>query len=118
MTRTFDISGTHINGAPVNLHRIDFTVSLGVTEIWAVTNYAAAVYNFHVHGGLFHLLDIDANIPPPPTSGWKDTINLRPFSTVRMAMRFDYADRHHTYMYRCHRMYHKDQGMMSQFLVQ
>ncbi|OPC78454.1 copper oxidase [Embleya scabrispora] len=117
-TRTFLFGQVSINGATMDMQRIDVQTVVDTPEIWAVTNGVNGVHNFHVHDTRFRVIDIDGQAPPPELAGWKDTVNVRPFSTVRLAVRFsDYTDARWPYMYHCHLMYHEDYGMMGQFLV-
>lgn len=116
--RTFELSGSQINGAEMEMARIDETVELGATEIWRVTNASGTPHNFHIHDVQFQVLDVDGEPPPEPLRGWKDTVYLPPNSTFRLIMRFtDYADPNTPYMYHCHVLRHEDQGLMGQFVV-
>jgi FtsP/CotA-like multicopper oxidase with cupredoxin domain len=114
-TRTFKLSGTRINGQDMDPSRVDATVVRGTTEIWEVTNADGAPHNFHVHDVQFRVL---GSAVPPHLSGRKDTIFVRPNTTVRLALRFDgVADANLPYMFHCHLLAHEDNGMMGQFLV-
>ncbi|MGA9747314.1 MAG: multicopper oxidase domain-containing protein [Nocardioides sp.] len=117
-TRSFDISGYSINGASMDMARIDEIVTVGDTEVWTVTNLDGATHNFHVHDVQFQILDIGGEHPPPHLAGWKDTVWLRPREEVRLIMSFsDYASSEWPYMFHCHILTHEDQGLMGQFLV-
>lgn len=116
--RAFELNGRRINGAEMDMSRIDETVELGTTEVWTVRNGEMSPHNFHVHGVQFEVLSIDGERPPAELSGRKDTIYLEPFRDYRLIMRFDgYADTHVPYMYHCHLLQHEDDGMMGQFVV-
>lgn len=116
--RSFELSGRRINGARMDMARVDETVELGATEIWEVRNADGEHHNFHVHDVQFHVLSVDGRRPDPQLSGWKDTVFLPPRTTVRLALRFsDYADPDTPYMYHCHLLVHEDAGMMGQFVV-
>ena len=116
--RRFELSGRKINGKKMDMSRIDETVELGTTEVWEVHNRDGQQHSFHVHDVQFLVLSVDGSPPPPEKAGWKDTIFVRPGSTVRIAMRFtDYADPDTPYMYHCHLLKHEDSGMMGQFVV-
>jgi FtsP/CotA-like multicopper oxidase with cupredoxin domain len=108
-----------INGASMDLGRIDFEVTRGTTEVWRITNPArgmmALPHTFHIHNGQFALIDIDGEPPPPPLSGWKDTFLVWPGQELRVRVRFD--DYLGVYMYHCHFLVHEDAGMMGQFEV-
>jgi FtsP/CotA-like multicopper oxidase with cupredoxin domain len=116
--RRFEVSGHNINGLKMDMSRIDETVELGSTEVWQVHNRDGTPHSFHVHDVQFEVLEVDGAAPPPELSGWKDTVFVRPGSTIRIALRFtDYADPDTPYMYHCHLLRHEDHGMMGQFVV-
>ncbi len=116
--RRFELSGRKINDQKMDMSRIDETVELGTTEVWEVHNRDGQQHSFHVHDVQFLVLSVDGSPPPPEKAGWKDTVFVRPGSTVRIAMRFtDYADPDAPYMYHCHLLKHEDSGMMGQFVV-
>jgi len=118
VTRTFELDGRRINGASMDMNRIDETVTVGSTEIWEVRNLNLSPHNFHVHDTQFEILDIGGEPPPPELAGRKDTVYLEPQRTYRLIMRFeDYADPTWPYMYHCHLLLHEDEGMMGQFVV-
>ncbi|MGI5498933.1 multicopper oxidase family protein [Lentzea sp. CA-135723] len=117
-TRSFELAGRTINGAKMDMTRIDFAVRLGTTEVWEVRNTNGYMHNLHVHDVQFQVLDIDGERPPPHLAGWKDTIQLGTDRRYRLAMRFsDFADPDTPYMLHCHLTLHEDEGMMSQFVV-
>ncbi|WP_280370411.1 multicopper oxidase family protein [Nocardia wallacei] len=116
--RTFDLQLPGINGRPMDMNRIDETVTRGDTETWVVRNTDGMPHNFHIHDVEFAVLEVDGAPPPTALTGPKDTVLIRPGSTVRLALRFDGpADPHTPYMYHCHLLWHEDQGMMGQFVV-
>jgi suppressor of ftsI len=116
--RSFTLDGTEINGADMEMGRIDEVVTLGSVEIWNVKNDMGAPHSFHVHDVQFQVLSIDGAPPPPELAGWKDTVYLRPNVQYRLIMQFtDYSDPDHPYMYHCHLLAHEDSGMMGQFVV-
>ncbi|MGW4531776.1 multicopper oxidase family protein [Nocardia sp. NPDC004340] len=118
VTRTFDLKWFMINGAKMDMTRIDLTVPTGATEVWAVTNREDWPHNFHVHDTQFQIRAIDGTPPPPHLAGWKDTVYTEPARTYELAMRFlGPADPAHPFMYHCHLLHHEDQGMMGQFLI-
>jgi FtsP/CotA-like multicopper oxidase with cupredoxin domain len=116
--RRFELSGRSINGTQMVMSRIDESVELGSTEVWEVHNRDGMHHNFHVHDVQFQVLSVDGAAPPADYGGWKDTIYLRPSTTMLIAMRFsDYADARTPYMFHCHLLAHEDSGMMGQFAV-
>ena len=118
ITRTFELSGTDINGRNLVPTRIDEVVTVGDTEIWEVTNTGGSPHSFHVHDVQFRVLSVDGREPPPALRGPKDTIYAQPDDTFRLVMRFtDYTDPEFPYMFHCHLLVHEDAGMMGQFVV-
>lgn len=118
VTRTFDLKWFKINGAGMDMNRIDLTIPTGATEVWQVRNLEDWPHNFHVHDVQFQIRSIDATAPPAALSGWKDTVYTEPSRTYELAMRFTGpADPAHPYMYHCHLLHHEDKGMMGQFLI-
>jgi FtsP/CotA-like multicopper oxidase with cupredoxin domain len=118
MTRSFELAGRTINGARMEMDRIDEVATLGATEIWEVRSTDRVPHNFHVHDVQFEVLSIDGDAPPPELSGRKDTVYLEPDREYRLIMRFeDYADPESPYMYHCHLLLHEDEGLMGQFVV-
>ncbi len=117
-TRTFDLQWHMINRKRMDMSRIDFRVTEGDTEVWAVRNADNWPHNFHVHDVQFQVLTFGGTAPPPSLRGWKDTLYLAPGDRATIAMRFaDYADPEIPYMFHCHLLAHEDGGMMGQFLV-
>lgn len=118
VTRTFELQDRSINGARMDMDRIDEVVDVGSTEIWRVRSLDAFPHNFHVHDVQFRVLSVDGAPPPPELAGRKDTVYLEPRRDYRLIMRFeDYADGNAPYMYHCHLLLHEDEGLMGQFLV-
>lgn len=117
-TRSLELRLPFINGRAMDPGRIDAIVRRGDVEIWEVTTPDVLAHNFHVHDVQFRVLDIDGVPPPPPLTGWKDTVPVLPRQRLRLIMRFeDYADDRIPYMFHCHLLRHEDTGMMGQFLV-
>jgi FtsP/CotA-like multicopper oxidase with cupredoxin domain len=107
-----------INDKSMDMLRIDETVRLGDTEIWAITNEANMAHPFHIHDIQFQILDRNGQAPSAGEAGWKDTVLVLPNETVRVITRFeDFADADIPYMYHCHILEHEDAGMMGQFVV-
>ncbi|MFH7599269.1 multicopper oxidase domain-containing protein [Streptomyces racemochromogenes] len=53
--------------------------------------------------------------PQPKDSGWKDTVDVRPYGTVEALVRFTgYRGR---YMIHCHNLEHEDMAMMANIQV-
>ncbi|MDG4859073.1 multicopper oxidase domain-containing protein [Streptomyces sp. T-3] len=116
--RYFGLWMSGINGRPMDMGRVDETVTRGTTETWTVRNEDGMPHNFHVHDVQFRVLEVDGKTPPPELRGAKDTVFVPGGTTVKLAMRFDGpADPDTPYMYHCHLLYHEDGGMMGQFVV-
>jgi len=116
--RTFWLAGRRINGKKMDMDRIDDVVAAGSTETWEVTNLDELPHNFHIHGVQFQALTVDRAPPPPPLTGWKDTIYLPPRVPTQLIMRFaEYTDPAMPYMYHCHLLFHEDTGMMGQYVT-
>ena len=103
-----------INGARMDMHRVDFTGRVGTTEIWEIENLVAMDHPFHLHGFRFQLLD--RNGIPEPVPRWEDTINIPKHESARIVVRFD--DFSGMWMYHCHIMDHEDMGMMGVLQLQ
>ena len=109
--------GWGINGAQMDMSRINEIVRLGDTERWTITADTGK-HVFHVHQTQFQILAINGEPPPPEEAGWEDSVFVDPGREVVIASRFNtYADNDTPYMYHCHILDHEDLGMMGQFLV-
>ncbi len=104
-------------------------VNLGDTEIWEFTNMSGMMHPMHMHLVFFQVLDRQPNavrgddvnrtgVATGPTAtevGWKDTVQVGPFETVRVIARFeDYTG---LFPYHCHILEHEDHEMMRQYEV-
>lgn len=108
-----------INGAGFDMATINYTVPLGNTEIWTLTNSTPIAHPFHIHDVQFFILDINGTPPPPELAGFNDVV-LVPAGNgvVRFIAQFnDHSNNTIPYMYHCHMLPHEDMGMMGQFLV-
>ncbi|MCB0535394.1 MAG: multicopper oxidase domain-containing protein, partial [Saprospiraceae bacterium] len=108
-----------INGAGFDMDVINYTIPLGNTEVWTLTNMTAISHPFHIHDVQFYILDINGAAPPSNMQGRKDVVLVPPMGgTVRFITRFDdFANKDVPYMYHCHMLSHEDDGMMGQFIV-
>ncbi|WP_260508250.1 multicopper oxidase domain-containing protein [Cytobacillus firmus] len=68
----------------------------------------------HIHGTQFKIVSIDGEDPPEILQGWKDTVEIEPGQTVKLAVKFNNKG---IYMYHCHLLEHEDNGMMGQVEV-
>lgn len=97
------------NGA----HVTDKPVMVGDLQIWEVINKSKMDHPFHLHGFFFQV--IEENGIPPAYKAWKDTCNIKPLGTVKIAWMPD--NRVGTWMYHCHIIEHHAAGMMASFDV-
>ncbi|MFC7718239.1 multicopper oxidase family protein [Nonomuraea recticatena] len=120
-TRVFDFRRTGqggggswtINGRPYRPGRPLATPRLGTTEIWRFTSDFH--HPVHVHLACFQVLTRNGGPPLPTDAGWKDTVDVRPYEVVEVAVRFEgFRGR---YMLHCHNLEHEDMAMMADFEV-
>ena len=99
-----------VNGA---FHVQDKPVMIGDLQVWEIKNVSLMDHPFHLHGFFFQVLEINGNAPD--YKAWKDTINLTPRTTVKIAwMPDNWPGR---WMYHCHILEHHAAGMMANFEV-
>jgi FtsP/CotA-like multicopper oxidase with cupredoxin domain len=119
-TRSIAFSEDHaasaffINGQKFDATRTDIRVKLGATEIWEVKNTGHMDHPFHLHGFGFQVLD--RNGTAEPYLAWKDTVNVKPNETVRLAVKFDGFPG--VRVFHCHILDHEDLGMMGVMTVE
>ena len=94
-------------------HSNDRPVFVGELQVWEVSNTSLMDHPFHLHGFFFQVLE--ENGKAPEYKAWKDTINLKPRSTVKIAWMPD--NRPGRWMYHCHILEHHEAGMMASFDV-
>jgi FtsP/CotA-like multicopper oxidase with cupredoxin domain len=114
---TFSVGASLNNGIDFLVngerHNDDKPVSVGELQVWEVRNTSLMDHPFHLHGFFFQVLEIDGKAPQ--YLSWKDTINLKPRSSVRIAWMPD--ARPGQWMYHCHILEHHEAGMMGHFEV-
>lgn len=81
---------------------------LGEHQLWSITNISEWDHPFHLHGFFFQVLDV--NGIAPSILEWKDTVNVRAGSTLRLLVHFN--ERPGMWMFHCHILDHADHGMM------
>jgi len=84
----------------------------GTVEIWRVQDDVGMDHPFHLHGMFFQVLDVDG--VPVAHQGWKDTVIVPRYATLRFAVR--YGEPGH-WMYHCHILEHQERGMMGVLTV-
>lgn len=117
--RAFELTANRVNGQVHDPGRIDLRVPLGATEVWTVTSTHEQPHSFHPHGVRFRVLSVGGAAPPPELAGWKDTVYVPPRTPLRLLVHLGQpADERTPFMYHCHVLWHEDQGMMGQFVVE
>jgi len=96
-----------------DVHVEDKPVKVGELQIWEVSNTSLMDHPFHLHGYFFQI--IEENGKAPEYMAWKDTVNLKPRSKIKIAWMPD--NRPGTWMYHCHILEHHAAGMMATFEV-
>jgi FtsP/CotA-like multicopper oxidase with cupredoxin domain len=96
-----------------DVHVNDKPVKVGELQIWEVSNTSLMDHPFHLHGFFFQV--IENNGKPAEYMAWKDTVNLKPRSKIKIAWMPD--NRPGTWMYHCHILEHHAAGMMATFNV-
>jgi FtsP/CotA-like multicopper oxidase with cupredoxin domain len=99
-----------VNG---QLHVNDEAVKVGELQVWEINNVSLMDHPFHLHGFFFQVLEINGK--PPAYRAWKDTVNLKPRTKVKIAWMPD--NRPGIWMYHCHILEHHAAGMMANFEV-
>jgi FtsP/CotA-like multicopper oxidase with cupredoxin domain len=99
-----------VNG---RIHDDDQPVNVGELQVWEISNTSLMDHPFHLHGFFFQVIEENGNTPD--YNAWKDSYNLKPKSTIKIAWRPD--NRPGQWMYHCHILEHHEAGMMSHFQV-
>jgi FtsP/CotA-like multicopper oxidase with cupredoxin domain len=109
------IAGTSIT----TLHDNMLMTGLNDIEVWDVVNATAALHHsFHLHDVPYQVISINGAAATGVNLGWKDTIEVPPGATVKIAMQFtDFTDSEYMYMLHCHNLIHEDAGMMLGLMV-
>ncbi|GHC35868.1 oxidoreductase [Alcaligenes pakistanensis] len=106
-----------INNKVYDMDRIDLRCPTGEWQYWDVINDSHMDHPFHLHGTQFQVLARQTGMrsQPEPFRAWRDTVNLRPNETVRLAFRQELPGLR---MFHCHILEHEDLGMMAQLMVE
>ena len=105
-----------INGASFDPQRITLTSRRGEVERWSIANRTDMDHPFHLHGTQFQVLEREQGgvATREPYLAWRDTVNVQPGETVRIAtVQSQAGDR----MFHCHILEHEDLGMMGTLRV-
>lgn len=116
--RVFSFDGmSKINGQEYDMHRIDWQVPFGETELWRFTTNGNAPHPVHIHGAYFQVISRTGGRGKtyPWEKGWKDTVLLEDGETVEVLIKFNRFKG--TYLMHCHKLEHEDMGMMANFEV-
>ncbi|SDG84638.1 bilirubin oxidase [Paraburkholderia phenazinium] len=105
-----------INGATFDPRRITLTSRRGEVEHWSIENRTDMDHPFHLHGTQFQVLEREQGgvAALEPYRAWRDTVNVQPGETVRIATVQQQAGRR---MFHCHILEHEDLGMMGTLKV-
>jgi FtsP/CotA-like multicopper oxidase with cupredoxin domain len=115
LTSTLDGPGSpafFINGQrwPLDTH---VHVRRGDVDVWEVVNEEEHAHPFHIHGLFFQPLDVGG--VAARTLGWKDTIDVPPRATARLAVPYGELG---MWMYHCQIFEHAERGMMGELMVE
>ena len=65
-----------INDTAMDMNVIDQTIKLNTTEIWEIHNDSMMMHPFHIHSGVFQILDRDGKAPHANEMGYKDSVKV------------------------------------------
>lgn len=104
-----------INGELFDPSRFQATPRLNDIEIWKFRNDSGETHPMHLHDIHFQILDVGGRAPSAGDNGWKDTVLVPSWSSVRVIAKF--TDNTGVYVFHCHKLEHEDHAMMAQFEV-
>jgi blue copper oxidase len=105
-----------INGLTFQMNRIDWETPLNSLEEWKITNASNMLHPMHSHSHQFQIYSRNGNTNlSPEDKGWKDTVLINPFETVRLLIRF--TTYKGIFLFHCHNLEHEDDGMMLNFNI-
>jgi FtsP/CotA-like multicopper oxidase with cupredoxin domain len=105
-----------INGELFDPARITLQSRAGEIELWSIENRTDMDHPFHLHGTQFQVIERESHGKKTPESylAWRDTVNIQPGETVRIATMQKMAGER---MFHCHILEHEDLGMMATLKV-
>lgn len=105
-----------INGLTFDINRIDWETPLNTLEEWKIINASNMLHPMHSHSHQFQVYSRNGSTNLPPSDkGWKDTVLVNPFETVRVLVKFtNYTG---LFLFHCHNLEHEDDGMMLNFKI-
>ncbi|MEU8437023.1 multicopper oxidase domain-containing protein [Streptomyces sp. NPDC029216] len=102
-----------VNGRPFHPGTVLARPRLGRVERWRFSSDFH--HPVHIHLAQFQVLARGGRPPSAQDTGWKDTVDVRPYETVETLVRFTgYKGR---YMLHCHNLEHEDMAMMADIEV-
>jgi FtsP/CotA-like multicopper oxidase with cupredoxin domain len=105
-----------INGLSFQMERIDWQTPLNSLEEWKIVNATNNLHPMHSHEAQFQVYSRNGNtVLAPNDKGWKDTVLVYPFETVRTLVKF--TEYKGIFLYHCHNLEHEDDGMMLNFKI-
>ncbi len=113
-THTYALGRNTINGKQMDMMRIDETFVKDEIYYFEVTNEDDENHSFHIHNSQFLVVELNGELIDYKSSGWKDTIYLRPGESMKLQVKFRFTG---DYMYHCHILIHEEKGMMGTFRV-
>lgn len=121
----FDQTNGHwtINGLHWDANRIDARPREGDAEVWEFVNAQGVEHPAHPHLINFRVMERNGRAPLVHERGWKDTVAVGPFETVRVLMKWPKAPVEtgstspwvRKYPFHCHQLEHEDHMMMLQY---
>jgi FtsP/CotA-like multicopper oxidase with cupredoxin domain len=123
-TRTFTLTMNmgggmnihRINGLTFEMERIDWETPQNSLEEWKIINASNMLHPMHSHSHQFQVHSRNGNTNlAPEDKGWKDTVLVNSFETVRVLVKF--SNYKGLYLFHCHNLEHEDDGMMLNFKV-
>jgi FtsP/CotA-like multicopper oxidase with cupredoxin domain len=122
-TRNFTLTmvggGMHmhrINGLTFDMNRIDWETPQNSLEEWRIINASNMLHPMHIHSHQFQVYSRNGSTNlPPEDKGWKDTVLVNPFETVRLLVKFSVYKG--IYLFHCHNLEHEDDGMMLNYKI-
>jgi len=105
-----------VNGATFDPGRVSLTSRRGEIELWSIENRTDMDHPFHLHGTQFQVIERERGAvkTPEPYRAWRDTVNVQPGETVRIATVQQMAGNR---MFHCRILEHEDLGMMGTLKV-
>lgn len=118
-TLTTNMGGTNmhlINGLTFELSRIDWETPQNSLEEWKIVNASNMLHPMHSHSEQFQVYSRNGSTNlAPEDKGWKDTVLINPFETVRLLVKF--TEYRGIFLFHCHNLEHEDDGMMLNFKI-